>query len=250
MRNRYATPNDMIGLESGASLVWHLAEGDFLPCPVGGELLDMDYQPVTESIKGPALVQVQFMDAKKAGERGSCVVVRHKKDGCDCGACDKEIAAHGRLLLLPEKELLRWLIIFVKQGCDKYSKEKVSGTSDDPAVIAFQFQCAMAADMLPWASQEIPERRPPSLSTFLDRYSVQHLARASGDKGEVLNVTMTELQNECVGLRGLMDEAASTGEGSKATMNPHLFTSLVKKCAAHGGSMTPEEFGGFCEENR
>ena len=247
MRNRYATPNERITLEDGHSLVWHLGEGDFLPKPDGMELLDMDMQPVKSNIEGPAVVQVLFNKDKKEQERGACLIVRHNKGTCDCGACERQVATHGRMLLLPENELFKWMCHMIETMGTKHAT--LSGVSEDPEVIAFQFQACLAGDLLPWAGTKIPEQRPPSLSTFLDRYDVAHMAR-SDKEGEIINVTMTALQHECVDLRGLLDEAAATGEGNKSTMNPTLLTSLVAKCKAHSGEISEEDFKGFCEDSK
>jgi hypothetical protein len=252
MINRYCTPNDIVLTEKGYSLSWHLREGDFLPgSPSGQGLLDMDMQPVTDNIEGPAVVQVDFDKSKKVDERGACIIIRHTKHECECEVCEAEIVRHGRMLTLPERRLFEQMATNLLMMRSKHPGDNLSGTSDIDEVVAFQFSACIAADLLPWASHSMPEDRPPSLDVFKERYTIQHLAKA-GEDGEVIMLPISELEDEIASLKELIDLSLAGVVSTKETMRGDLLTQITQKVCANGSAegMTEEEFRDFCDKNK
>jgi hypothetical protein len=231
MRNRYFTPNNLIMLGGDMSLAWNLTEGEYLPKPADPEeLLDLDMQPVTEDIVGPALVQVRYCEDVPDGERGACKIVVLKRPGCDCGHCEATIALHGRLLLMPERVLKQRLGDMAKEACDKWGRD-CGQKSDVPEIIAFQFLMCLGASMLPWSEGESGDF-PPTLDEFFRRYGPDGLTLGSAGPDEgFAEETEESIRDHVAGVREFMDNLATgkddldqTGEGLHQNLLTDIFS--------------------------
>jgi len=235
MRNRYYSPNRFIPMKGGDfSFAWNLMEGEYLPkAPDAApeSLLDMDMQPVTEDIVGPALVQVRYVTDIKDGERGAARVIVHAKGTCDCDTCAAETKQHGRVLLCAENELKRYLSDLAFREAERRGREAIGRKSKDGEIIAFQFLMCIGASMLPWdpvfaASKE----SPPTIEEFFGRYSGPNGELTMGSAecdAAVVEQTPDSIRAMIANVRAFMDGVASGEIVSTEAMDPGTLVGVI-----------------------